>query len=42
MLLNNTETNPEEIRLLFINLFDEEKDLIERIKTFQEEMKKNY
>lgn len=36
MLLENSVRDPEEIRNLFIQLFDEERDLLERIGAFQE------
>jgi hypothetical protein len=39
MLLKNTETNPGYLRQLFIELYDEDNDLVERITNFQEGIK---
>lgn len=40
MLLNYARTNPEEIRALFVALYNEAHDLIERIDRFQKEIAK--
>lgn len=40
MIINNSKINPELIKPLFIDLFDEQKDLIERIKQFQTDFSK--
>ncbi len=39
MLLKNTETNPEYLRHLFLELYEEGNDLIERVTNFQERVK---
>jgi len=39
MLLKNTAANPDFIRQLFVDLYNEENDLIERITTFQDKIK---
>jgi len=36
MLLGNAQKNPEEIRQLFIELYDEERDLLDRMRIFRE------
>ncbi len=41
MLLKNAEADPEFVRQLFINLYNEDEDLIERISIFQEKIKSN-
>ncbi len=40
MIINNSKINPELIKPLFIDLFDEQKDLIERIRQFQTDFSK--
>ncbi|WBL27253.1 DUF3883 domain-containing protein [Zunongwangia sp. HGR-M22] len=40
MLIQNAEKSPEEVRNLMIDLFDEDKDYISRIKKFRGEFKK--